>query len=230
MTKKIKIAIDGPAASGKSTTARLLAKKLGYLYIDTGAMYRAATLAVLRAGINVNDKEAVAHCVKNSTIGLRIERGEQKTMLNGEDVSALIRTPEINRVISIVSSYPEVRKILIDQQRALARDGGVVMDGRDIGTVVLPDAELKVFLVASLDERARRRQLELEKQGIHLSLNEIKDEIARRDKLDSERTMSPLRKAEDARELDTTRLTIEQQVEIIYRWAQEILKKIGSTS
>jgi len=226
MTRKIKIAIDGPAASGKSTTARLLAKKLGYLYIDTGAMYRAATLAVLRAGVDVNDEEAVARCVKNSTIGLRIENGAQKTMLNGEDVSTLIRTPEINRVISIVSSYPEVRKILIEQQRALARNGGVVMDGRDIGTVVLPDAELKVFLVASLDERARRRQLELEKQGIYLSLDEIKEEIARRDKLDSERAMSPLRKAEDARELDTTHLTIEQQVATIYRWAQEILKKI----
>lgn len=227
MEKKIRIAIDGPAASGKSTTARLLAKKLGYLYIDTGAMYRAATLAVLREGINVKEEDAVVRCVKNNKISLRIENEIQKTFLNDEDVSSLIRTPEINRVISIISSYPEVRKVLIEQQRALAKQGGVVMDGRDIGTVVLPDAELKVFLIASLEERARRRQLELKKQGIHLDLNEIKAEIAQRDKLDSERAMSPLRQAEDARVLDTTHLTINQQVEIIYRWAQEILANLA---
>ncbi len=224
MQKKIRIAIDGPAASGKSTTARLLSKKLGYLYIDTGAMYRAATLAVLRAGIDVQDEQAVERCVRENKITLRIKNGEQRTYLNDEDVSDLIRTPEINNVISIISSYPKVRQILIEQQRALAKEGGIVMDGRDIGTVVLPDAELKVFLVAGLEERARRRQKDLEKQGIRLSLEEIKDEIARRDKLDSERDMSPLRKAPDARELDTTNLTIEQQVEIIYNWAQEILK------
>ena len=224
MQKKIRIAIDGPAASGKSTTARLLSKKLGYLYIDTGAMYRAATLAVLRAGIDVHDEQAVERCVRENKITLRIKNGEQRTYLNDEDVSDLIRTPEINNVISIISSYSKVRQILIEQQRALAKEGGIVMDGRDIGTVVLPDAELKVFLVAGLEERARRRQKDLEKQGIRLSLEEIKDEIARRDKLDSERDMSPLRKAPDARELDTTNLTIEQQVEIIYNWAQEILK------
>ncbi len=224
MQKKIRIAIDGPAASGKSTTARLLSKKLGYLYIDTGAMYRAATLAVLRAGIDVHDEQAVERCVRENKITLRIKNGEQRTYLNDEDVSDLIRTPEINNVISIISSYPKVRQILIEQQRALAKEGGIVMDGRDIGTVVLPDAELKVFLVAGLEERARRRQKDLKKQGIHLSLEEIKDEIARRDKLDSERDMSPLRKAPDARELDTTNLTVEQQVEIIYNWAQEILK------
>ena len=224
MQKKIRIAIDGPAASGKSTTARLLSKKLGYLYIDTGAMYRAATLAVLRAGIDVQDEQAVERCVRENKITLRIKNGEQRTYLNDEDVSDLIRTPEINNVISIISSYPKVRQILIEQQRALAKEGGIVMDGRDIGTVVLPDAELKVFLVAGLEERARRRQKDLKKQGIHLSLEEIKDEIARRDKLDSERDVSPLRKAPDARELDTTNLTVEQQVEIIYNWAQEILK------
>lgn len=224
MQKKIRIAIDGPAASGKSTTARLLSKKLGYLYIDTGAMYRAATLAVLRAEIDVHNEQAVERCVRNIKITLRIINGEQRTYLNDQDVSDLIRTPEINNVISIISSYPKVRQILIEQQRALAKDGGIVMDGRDIGTVVLPDAELKVFLVASLEERTHRRQKELEKQGIHLSLAEIKEEIARRDKLDSERDMSPLRKASDAHELDTTSLTIDQQVEIIYAWAQEILK------
>ena len=224
MQKKIRIAIDGPAASGKSTTARLLSKKLGYLYIDTGAMYRAATLAVLRAGVDVHDEQAVERCLRENKIGLRLVGGEQRTLLNDEDVSDLIRTPEINQVISIIASYPGVRQTLIEQQRALAKEGGVVMDGRDIGTVVLPDAELKVFLIAGLEERARRRQKDLARQGIEMSLDEIKKEIARRDKLDSERALGPLRQAEDARVLDTTHLTIDEQVDIIYRWAQEILK------
>ncbi len=225
MPKKIRIAIDGPAASGKSTTARLLAQKLGYLYIDTGAMYRAATLAVIRASIDVKDEAAVEHCVSQNKIDLRIENGVQKTLLNNEDISHLIRRPEINQVISVISSYSAVREVLIDQQRAMAEQGGVVMDGRDIGTVVLPYSELKVFLVASLEERARRRQLELKSQGIHLNVEAIKMEIAHRDKLDSERALGPLRQAEDARVLDTTHLTIEQQVDIIYRWAMEVLQE-----
>ncbi|MCD6374717.1 MAG: (d)CMP kinase [Caldisericaceae bacterium] len=224
MPEKIRIAIDGPAASGKSTTARLLAKKLGYLYIDTGAMYRAATLSVLRAGIDIHDEQAVVEHVKKIKISLKIIDGVQRTFLNGENVSGLIRTPEINQVISVISSYPGVRQVLIEQQRQLAREGGVVMDGRDIGTVVLPDAELKVFLVASLEERARRRQLDMERQGIQMDLEEIKKEIARRDELDSSRSAAPLKKAADARELDTTHLTIKQQVEIIYQWALEKIK------
>ncbi|HHE55832.1 MAG TPA: (d)CMP kinase [Caldithrix abyssi] len=224
MPEKIRIAIDGPAASGKSTTARLLAKKLGYLYIDTGAMYRAATLSVLRAGIDIHDEQAVVEHVKKIKISLKIIDGVQRTFLNGENVSGLIRTPEINQVISVISSYPGVRQVLIEQQRQLAREGGVVMDGRDIGTVVLPDAELKVFLVASLEERARRRQLDLERQGIQMDLEEIKKEIARRDELDSSRSAAPLKKAADARQLDTTHLTIKQQVEIIYQWALEKIK------
>ena len=223
MPEKIRIAIDGPAASGKSTTARLLAQKLGYLYIDTGAMYRAATLSVLRAGIDVHDEQAVVDHVRNIKISLKIVDGIQRTFLNDEDVSDQIRTPQINQVISVISSYPGVRKVLIEQQRELAKEGGVVMDGRDIGTVVLPDAELKVFLVASIKERARRRQLDLERQGIKMELEEIEKEIAQRDKLDSSRAQSPLKKADDARELDTTDLTINEQVEIIYRWAREII-------
>lgn len=224
MPEKIRIAIDGPAASGKSTTARLLAKKLSYLYIDTGAMYRAATLSVLRAGIDIHDEQAVVEHVKKIKISLKIIDGVQRTFLNGENVSGLIRTPEINQVISVISSYPGVRQVLIEQQRQLAREGGVVMDGRDIGTVVLPDAELKVFLVASLEERARRRQLDLERRGIQMDLEEIKKEIARRDELDSSRSAAPLKKAADARQLDTTHLTIKQQVEIIYQWALEKIK------
>ncbi|WP_456440581.1 (d)CMP kinase [Caldithrix abyssi] len=225
MTQKIRIAIDGPAASGKSTTARLLAQKLGYLYIDTGAMYRAATLSVLRAGIDVHDEQAVVDHVRNIKISLKIVDGIQRTFLNDEDVSDQIRTPQINQIISVISSYPGVREVLIEQQRELAKEGGVVMDGRDIGTVVLPDAELKVFLVASIKERARRRQLDLERQGIKMELQAIEQEIAQRDKLDSSRAQSPLKKAEDARELDTTNLTIKEQVEIIYRWALEKIEK-----
>ncbi|MHB2148778.1 (d)CMP kinase [Calditrichota bacterium LG25] len=225
MTQKIRIAIDGPAASGKSTTARLLAQKLGYLYIDTGAMYRAATLSVLRAGIDAHDERAVVNHVRNIKISLKIVDGIQRTFLNDEDVSDQIRTPQINQIISVISSYPGVREVLIEQQRELAKEGGVVMDGRDIGTVVLPDAELKVFLVASIKERARRRQLDLERQGIKMELQAIEQEIAQRDKLDSSRAQSPLKKAEDARELDTTNLTIKEQVEIIYRWALEKIEK-----
>ncbi len=225
MPEKIRIAIDGPAGSGKSTTARLLAQKLGYLYIDTGAMYRAATLSVLRAGIDIHDEQAVVKHVRQLTITLKIVDGVQRTFLNGEDVTDQIRTPQINQVISIISSYPGVRQVLIEQQRALAKKGGVVMDGRDIGTVVLPQAELKVFLVASLEERARRRQRDLERQGIKMDLEAVKAEIVKRDQLDSSRSTAPLKKAEDARELDTTNLTIKEQVEIIYRWVQEIIQK-----
>ena len=154
---KISIALDGPAASGKSTTARLLAKKLGYIYIDTGAMYRAATLAVLQAGVDMNKENDVVACVHASRIRIRLENDEQITLLNEENVNDLIRTPEINQVISLLSSYEDVRREMVAQQRDLAKLGGVVMDGRDIGTVVLPDAELKIFMVASLKARAQRR-------------------------------------------------------------------------
>ena len=228
MAKKISIAIDGPAASGKSTTARLLAKKLGYLYIDTGAMYRAATLAVLRAGVNIKDEQAVKNCINNNQIRIHLRNGEQCTYLNEEDVSDQIRTPEINRAISVISSYKDVREIMVRQQRQLAAEGGVVMDGRDIGTVVLPHAELKVFLVASLEERARRRLKELQIQGENVKLEEVIEDIRRRDELDTSRSQSPLQQADDARCLDTTNLSIEEQVETIYKWSQEIMEAASS--
>ncbi len=223
MSKKITIAIDGPAASGKSTTARLLAKKLGYLYIDTGAMYRAATLAVLRAAVPVDDAGAVEECVAQNHIHLELIGDTQHTFLNEEDVSERIRTPEINRIISIIASYSGVRVQMVQQQRALSRSGGVVMDGRDIGSVVLPDADLKVFMVASIEARARRRLKELEEAQVSISLEEVRREIENRDRIDSTRTHAPLVKAKDARELDTSALSIEQQVDIIYGWAQELI-------
>lgn len=222
MNQKISIALDGPAASGKSTTARLLAQKLDYIYIDTGAMYRAATLAVLDSGIDVVDEKAVEVCLQNNRIQIRLEQGEQITLLNERNVNSLIRTPEINKVISVLSSYSGVRQEMVAQQRELAKAGGVVMDGRDIGTVVLPDAELKVFMIASLEARAKRRMEELQKNGVEVSFVQTIQEIENRDHLDSSRNHSPLKKAADARELDTSDINIEQQVDIIYNWAQEL--------
>ena len=227
MKQRISIALDGPAASGKSTTARLLARKLNYLYIDTGAMYRAATLAVLRAGVDINDEKRVELCVKESRIRLKLENENQITLLNDENVNDQIRTPEINKVISVLSSYAGVRHEMVAQQRELARAGGVVMDGRDIGTVVLPQAELKVFMIATLQERAQRRLLELQKNGESVTYAEVEQEIANRDKLDTSRSHSPLKKAEDARELDTSGLSIERQVAIIYGWALQIINGIS---
>ncbi len=224
MPKRITIAIDGPAASGKSTTARLLAKKLGYLYIDTGAMYRAATLAVLRAHIPADDASAVETCVRRQRIHLELVGGTQHTFLNEEDVSERIRTPEINRIISVIASYSGVREQMVQQQRALSQAGGVVMDGRDIGTVVLPDADLKVFMIASIEARARRRLLELQQSGTAVTFEEVRKEIENRDQIDSSRSHSPLQQAPDARALDTSELSIEQQVDIIYNWAQEIIE------
>jgi len=223
--KKISIALDGPAASGKSTTARLLAKKLSYIYIDTGAMYRAATLAVIKENIDPSDEEKTAACIRNSRISIALQNGEQHTFLNDEDVSSQIRTPEINNIISVISSYAGVRNVITAQQRKLAGQGGVVMDGRDIGTVVLPDAELKVFMSASLQERAKRRLKELQEQGVNISLSEVEEEIAKRDQIDSSRSQAPLKKASDARELDNSAMTIEEQVEVIYGWVQKILNK-----
>jgi cytidylate kinase len=223
MARKISIAIDGPAGSGKSTTARLLARELGYIYIDTGAMYRAVTYAVLQNKINVNNEKQVSGLAGNLNIKLKMDSSGQRTMLNDKDVSDLIRTPAINEVISIISTYSGVRRGLVLQQQKMARNGGVVMDGRDIGTVVLPNAELKVFLIASVEERAKRRLKELENNGIKVRLDDVKKEITNRDQIDSSRKEAPLKKAEDARELDTSELSIEDQVRIIKHWAEELI-------
>jgi cytidylate kinase len=223
MKKRITIAVDGPAASGKSTTARLLAQKLGYLYIDTGAMYRAATLSILNNKINAHDEQAVVKNIEDCQISIKLAEDGQHTYLNNNDVTHLIRTPQINREISVISSYAGVREILVKQQQALAVQGGVIMDGRDIGTVVLPHAKLKVFMIASLEERAKRRLKEFAAQGIKETIESLKSKIQRRDEFDASRSQAPLKKAEDARELDTSKLTIEQQVDLIYNWAKEII-------
>jgi len=209
--QKIKIAIDGPAASGKSTTAKIIAHKLNYLYIDTGAMYRALTLAIITAKVDIANEEEIKKLALKSTIELKQSDSELLTYLNGKDVSHEIRLPEINQIISKISAYPKIRKIMVEKQRTLAQYGGIVMDGRDIGTVVLPDAEVKIYMEAKLSERAKRRFDELQSKGVNSDLSEIENEIANRDQIDSNRAASPLKPADDSIIIDTSNLTIAEQ-------------------
>ncbi len=222
--KDLTIAIDGPAASGKSTTAKLLAQKLGLVPIDTGAMYRAVTLKVLRLGIDPNDEKAVVEIARNSDIWQECRNGKLITYLDGEDVSEAIRSPEVSENVSIVARYPGVRKVLVELQRKLAKRGGVVVEGRDIGTYVLPDADLKVFMKASIEERVRRRVKELRDKGVEVSEEVVRKELEMRDEIDSGRAFAPLKPAKDAFILDTTNLTIEEQVKKII---EKIHEKFG---
>jgi len=223
--RRIKIAIDGPAASGKSTTARAVARRLGYLYIDSGAMYRVVTLAALRKGIPTTDMKRVAELAKDIDINFRHLNSELRVYLNEEDVTEDIRTARVNSEINPVAANPAVREILVQKQRKLGEKGGVVMDGRDIGTVVLPDAELKIFMVASAEERARRRFKELQERGEKISYEDVLQEIQTRDRADTSREVGPLKKATDAVKIDTTALSIPEQVELIYNLALERIKK-----
>lgn len=213
MKQQLSIAIDGPAAAGKSTVAKIVADKLGYIYIDTGAMYRAVTFQAIREDINLEDEVSLQQLVEKMDIDLRIANNQtQHVYINDEDVTEQIRTHEVTNNVSIVAKHKHVREEMVARQRVLAKRGGVVMDGRDIGTHVLPDAEVKVFLLASVDERADRRHAENLSKGFESDLEKLKEEIARRDKLDSEREIAPLQKAEDAKEIDTTSLNIDQVV------------------
>jgi len=221
--ENIKIAVDGPAGSGKTTTAKIVAENLGYVYIDTGAMYRAVTLKAMRDGVKFDDV-SLAEMMQSTDIELRTSDRGQRTILNGEDVSEDIRLPEVTKNVSPVSAVGCVREKLVAMQRELGNAGAVVMDGRDIGTDVFPDAELKIFLVASVEARAERRTLELSKSGIEFSVNEIKQQITDRDHYDSTRKISPLRKASDAVEIDTSDMTIEEQAIIIINAARKIIK------
>ncbi|PIE95850.1 (d)CMP kinase [Bacillus fungorum] len=215
MDKQISIAIDGPAAAGKSTVAKVVAKKLSYVYIDTGAMYRTLTYAALEQKVDIENEEQLMEVVKNVNIEFQQGENTQLVFLNGQDVSEVIRTPEVTNRVSIVAKHRLVREEMVRRQQELAEKGGVVMDGRDIGTHVLPDAEVKIFMLASVEERAERRHLENMNKGFDSNLEQLKEEIAQRDKLDSEREVSPLKKAEDALELDTTSLSIEEVVQKI---------------
>ena len=215
------IAIDGPAGAGKSTIAKRIAKELGYIYVDTGAMYRAIGLHVLRSGIDPADEEAVRGSLATAEIGIRIENGTQLVFLNGEDVSRAIRTEEAGMTASKVSTYADVRTKLVAMQQEIARKNDVVMDGRDIGTVVLPDAPLKIYLTAAVETRAKRRFLELQERGESPDLAAIEEDIRRRDQQDMTREHSPLRKADDAVEVDSSELSVEEVTERILSLVRE---------
>ena len=213
MNDIISIAIDGPSGAGKSTLARRCAAAFGFLYADTGAIYRTVGLEAVRAGIDRKDERAVAGLLPGLQIEMKYDaEGEQRMYLNGEDVSDAIRMPEISIAASDVSALPVVRQFLLEMQRSLARTQSVLMDGRDIGTVVLPDADLKVFLTASAEERARRRVLQLQEKGVTEDYEKVLQEIRYRDEQDMNRETAPLRQAEDAVLLDTTELSYDESV------------------
>ncbi len=211
-----KIAIDGPAGAGKSSIAKLAAKKLGIVYVDTGAMYRAIGLAAVRRGIDPGkDIEAVEKMLPDINVEIAHSENGQSVYLNGEDVSEAIRLPEISVAASDASKIPSVRAKLLELQRNLAQKTDVIMDGRDIGTVVLPDAQLKIFLTASVEERAMRRYRELTEKGVECNFNDVKRDIEYRDKNDSEREIAPLKPAEDSVYVDSTDYDLEKSVKII---------------
>lgn len=222
MTKGIQVAIDGPASAGKSTVAKLVAKRFNYVYCDTGAMYRAVTLAALRAGLAMADTDAIVRLAQRVKIGFKPGEPEQRVFLNGDEVTQDIRTAQVDNNVSAVAAIPAVRTEMTKQQRQIAASGGIVMDGRDIGTTVLPQAPVKIFMVATAHERARRRYVENKQKGIPTaSLADLQREIELRDQKDSTRKVSPLTQAPDAVRLDTTKLSIDEVVAAI----SKIIKK-----
>jgi CMP/dCMP kinase len=221
MTKKISIAIDGPAAAGKSTVAKIVAERFSYIYIDTGAMYRAITYKAQSNEIYLEDEDALFHLLQETKIELFPGPNGQLVFLDGQNVSEEIRSSEVTNSVSFVAKHKLIREEMVRRQQEFALNGGVVMDGRDIGTFVLPKAEAKVFLLASVEERAWRRHQENLQKGYPSDFEKLKEEIAARDKIDSEREVAPLRKAEDAIEIDTTSLTINDVVDKIVNLALE---------
>ncbi|SEN42299.1 cytidylate kinase [Amphibacillus marinus] len=219
--RKIAIAIDGPAAAGKSTVAKRIAQKLNYIYIDTGAMYRAITYVAIESQQSLADELQLYQLLLNTDIELSQGGSGQKVIVNGKDITEDIRNQQVTNSVSKVAAYRLIREEMVIRQRELAGKKGVVMDGRDIGSHVIPDAEVKIFLIASVRERAERRYYENKRKGFEASLAQLEKEIAERDKLDSERTVSPLIKAEDAIELDTTSLTIDQVTNCIFNIINE---------
>ena len=206
------VAIDGPAGAGKSTIAKLISREMGYIYVDTGAMYRAMAVYFSKNKVNPEDESAINEAVKNVDIKIEYQNGEQQVILNGENVTGLLRTEETGNMASKTSKYKEVRSKLVELQRELAKTTDVVMDGRDIGTTVLPDAFVKIYLTASSDARAKRRYDELMAKGEQCDLSAIKEDIEKRDYQDMHREISPLKQAEDAVLLDTSDMNIEQVV------------------
>lgn len=215
------VAIDGPAGAGKSSVARKTAEKLGFLYVDTGALYRAIGLYMLQNGVDPGDADTVIPLLKKITVSLKYCDGEQRVFLCGNDVSDQIRTDDVSMAASRVSAIPEVRSFLLSLQRDIAKENNVLMDGRDIGTVVLPDAQVKVFLTASTEERAKRRYLQLIHKGIKAEYDEVLEDLKQRDYNDTHRAIAPLKPAPDAVVMDTTGQTLEQSVEQLIRLIQE---------
>lgn len=217
----ISVAIDGPSGAGKSTVARAAAARLGYVYVDTGAMYRAIGLAVCRKGISGDDTAGIVAVLPEVKLDIRYEDGAQHILLCGEDVSDAIRTPEIAKYASKVSAVPEVRQFLLETQRDMAKNGNILMDGRDIGTVILPDAPVKIFLTASAEARAQRRYLELHEKGQSITFDEVLHDIQQRDEQDMTRAVAPLKQAADAVLLDTSDISLEQSIEAVLRIIRE---------
>ncbi|NLG26163.1 MAG: (d)CMP kinase [Clostridiales bacterium] len=225
MAKKFSIAIDGPGGAGKSTAAKAVAEALGALYLDTGAMYRAMGLYMLKNEVNLRDGRAVAALAGGACIDIRYEGGNQRMILCGEDVTDRIRRPEVSSAASMVSRVPAVRRRMVGMQQAIAAECAVVMDGRDIGTRVLPDATLKVYLTADVEERARRRYEELRAKSI--TFDQVLSELVERDNADLNRSVAPLRKADDAVEIDTTHISLDQVVERIVELARAKIAEVG---
>lgn len=210
MSKELIVAIDGPAASGKGTLAKELAEYFGYIYVDTGSMYRAVTYKALQQQLDVNDEASVMNMLDTTTITMT---PDHKTLLDGVDVSTIIRSNNVSENVSYIAIHPLVREKLVDLQRKIASEGGAVLDGRDIGTVVLPNADVKIYLTASVEARAMRRQLDNQQRGIESNFEQVRDNLALRDQIDSTREVAPLKQAADAVLLDSTELTIPQTYE-----------------
>ena len=217
----INVAIDGPAGAGKSTISRSAAKQLGYIYVDTGALYRTVGLNAVRVGADLESAESIAKSIEGITVDLTYENGEQAVLLNGENVSAFIRTPEASMAASKVSAIPAVREFLFSLQQDIAKRNNCVMDGRDIGTVVLPNAQVKIFLTASAEARAQRRYKELIEKGQEVKFEDVLEDMNQRDYNDSHRAIAPLKQADDAVLVDTSDLNLEQSIEAVVNTIKE---------